>query len=72
MKQSIGFIGGGRITRIFLQAFQNKNARFSSVVVNDTNNEAASGLKKLFPHIRIDNGSVAAAQDIVLYLFILR
>ena len=27
MKQSIGFIGGGRVTRILLQAFQNKNAQ---------------------------------------------
>ena len=24
MKQSIGFIGGGRVTRILLQAFKNK------------------------------------------------
>jgi len=33
MKQSIGFIGGGRVTRILLQAFKNKNVQFSKIVV---------------------------------------
>jgi hypothetical protein len=28
MNQSIGFIGGGRVIRILLQAFKNKNAQF--------------------------------------------
>jgi len=65
MKQSIGFIGGGRVTRIFLQAFKNKNAQFSKIVVTDTNPDVSGNLKKSFPDIQIENASVAASQDIV-------
>jgi pyrroline-5-carboxylate reductase len=63
--KSIGFIGGGRITRILLQAFQNKNAKFSKIVVTDTNNEVATNLMKIYPYIKVENPSEAAAQDIV-------
>jgi len=65
MKQSIGFIGGGRVTRILLQAFKNKNAQFSKIVVTDTNPDVSGNLKKSFPEIQVDNASVAASQDIV-------
>lgn len=64
--KSIGFIGGGRITRIFLQAFANKNADFSSIVVSDTNNEVLNALKTSFPKISITaSPSLPAKQDIV-------
>lgn len=64
--KSIGFIGGGRITRIFLQAFANKNADFSSIVVSDTNNEVLNALKTSFPGISITASlSLPAKQDIV-------
>jgi pyrroline-5-carboxylate reductase len=65
MKQSIGFIGGGRVTRILLQAFKNKNTQFSKIVVTDTNPDVSGNLKKSFPDIQVDNASVAASQDIV-------
>jgi pyrroline-5-carboxylate reductase len=65
MKQSIGFIGGGRVTRILLQAFKNKNAQFSKIVVTDTNPDVSGNLKKSFPDIQVDNASIAASQDIV-------
>jgi pyrroline-5-carboxylate reductase len=65
MKQSIGFIGGGRVTRILLQAFKNKNAYFSNIVVTDTNKEVADNLKKTYPEIQVENSSVTASQDIV-------
>jgi pyrroline-5-carboxylate reductase len=65
MKQSIGFIGGGRVTRILLQAFKNKNAKFSKIVVTETNKEVADNLKNIFPEIQIENSSVTASQDIV-------
>ena len=63
--KSVGFIGGGRITRIFLQAFENKNLKFSRIVVSETNPDVAKNLLETFPQIRIENGSVSAAQDIV-------
>jgi pyrroline-5-carboxylate reductase len=65
MKQSIGFIGGGRVTRILLQAFKNRNAKFSLIVVSDPNKEVTSTLKKVYPEIQIGNASIAASQDIV-------
>jgi pyrroline-5-carboxylate reductase len=63
--KSLGFIGGGRVTRILLQAFKNKNAQFSKIVVTDTNNEVADTLKKAYPEIQIETSTVAASQDIL-------
>lgn len=65
MKQSIGFIGGGRVTKILLQAFKNKNAQFSKIVVADTNKDVSDNLKKTFPDVQIENAPAAASQDIV-------
>ena len=65
MKQSIGFIGGGRITKILLQAFQNRNVKFNKVVVTDPNNEVLAKLKNSFPFIQVENASVTSTQDIV-------
>jgi pyrroline-5-carboxylate reductase len=65
MKQSLGFIGGGRVTRILLQAFKNKNAHFNKIVVTDTNTDVSGNLKKSFPDIQVDNAFVAASQDIL-------
>jgi pyrroline-5-carboxylate reductase len=65
MKQSIGFIGGGRVTRILLQAFKNKNAQFSKIVVADTNQDVSGNLKKSFPDLQVENASDAASQDIL-------
>lgn len=65
MKQSLGFIGGGRVTRILLQGFKNKNVQFSSVVVADTNPEVLANLKKQFPEVEATDASGAAGQEIV-------
>ena len=65
MKQSIGFIGGGRITKILLKAFQNKNVKFSKVVITDPNTQVTSDLKKAYPFVEFESASVAASQDIV-------
>lgn len=62
---SLGFIGGGRVTRILLHAFQKRNAIFSKVIVSDSNQEVTKQLKAQFPEIQIDVTPVAAAQDIV-------
>jgi pyrroline-5-carboxylate reductase len=63
--KSLGFIGGGRVTRILLQAFKNKNAQFSKIVVTDPNQDVTDKLKESFPNIQVDHASVAASQDIV-------
>jgi pyrroline-5-carboxylate reductase len=64
--KSLGFIGGGRVTRIFLQALANKQFEPVSVKVYDTNREIADSLKTKFPGIVIaDSMEQAAGQDIV-------
>jgi len=64
--KSLGFIGGGRITKIFLQALANKQIELSSVVVCDTNMDVLNALKKQFIKIHVsDSCKLAAAQDIV-------
>ena len=65
MEKSIGFIGGGRITRIFLQAFQNKGYSPSKVVVTDINLSTTSALKQQFPTIEINSLEEVASQDVV-------
>jgi pyrroline-5-carboxylate reductase len=60
---SIGFIGGGRITRIFLTAFSNASKTFKQISVFDPQEAILSALKSKFPGITItstDLTSVAA------------
>ncbi len=64
--KSLGFIGGGRITRIFLQAFVNKKAIFDSIAVFDTNPNILQELKKKYTFIQtLDYASEAAKKDVV-------
>lgn len=64
--KSLGFIGGGRITKIFLQAFKNKSLNLNSIIVFDTNKEVTDLLKNQFPEIQIANEiKLPAKQDIV-------
>jgi len=51
---SIGFIGGGRITRIFLQGFYNKNALPESIGENEPEIKSIlhNKLLKLFEKIK--------------------
>jgi len=65
MNKSIGFIGGGRVTKILLQGFKNKNVKFNKVVVTDTNQEVLANLKKQFPEVESSDAKGAAGQDIV-------
>jgi pyrroline-5-carboxylate reductase len=63
--RSLGFIGGGRVTRILLQGFKNKNIKFGKVVVTDTNPEVLAKLKKQFPEVESVNAKNAAGQETV-------
>ena len=66
--KSLGFIGGGRITRIFLQAFVNKKAIFESISVFDTNQETLQALKLQFPFIQTLNSVSEVAKKDVVFL----
>ena len=65
MKHSVGFIGGGRVTKILLQGFKNKDVKFEKVIVTDTNQEVLANLKKQFPEVVTSDSKTAAGQDIV-------
>ncbi|MCF8380352.1 MAG: NAD(P)-binding domain-containing protein [Bacteroidales bacterium] len=66
LASSVGFIGGGRITKIFLQGFKNQNVRFSSVTVCDSNAETLNKLKNDFPFIETtEKASDAASKELV-------
>ena len=65
--QSLGFIGGGRVTRIILEALNRKRMLPSIVVVSDANGEVLQKLKEKFPKIQTAQGdnAKAAGQDLV-------
>ncbi len=64
--KTLGFIGGGRVTKIILQAFKNSKANFDKIAVYDTNREVLQNLKQHFPEITIaDDLSIASSQEIV-------
>lgn len=66
--KSLGFIGGGRITKIFLQAFANKKSEFQSIVVFETNAEVLNALKQQFPQIMIAETLEQAALQATVFI----
>ena len=64
---SIGFIGGGRIVRILLQAIQNRQHSHGDIVISDPNEVVLKELAADFPDMSISAGtnSQAAGQDVV-------
>ncbi|MCF8373516.1 MAG: NAD(P)-binding domain-containing protein [Bacteroidales bacterium] len=64
--KTLGFIGGGRITKIFLHAFEMQKTELNSIVVCDTNMAILEDLKRQFPKIQItDSCAITAQQEIV-------
>jgi pyrroline-5-carboxylate reductase len=64
--ETIGFIGGGRITRIFLAGWTRAKALPADIVVSDCNRESLAKLKTQFASVRTTaDSTMAAAQDIV-------
>jgi pyrroline-5-carboxylate reductase len=65
--KTIGFIGGGRITRIFLEGWRRAGALPAKIVVSDSNAEMLAKLQTRFPSVKTSLENVAAAaQDIVI------
>ncbi|MDZ7738064.1 MAG: NAD(P)-binding domain-containing protein [Bacteroidales bacterium] len=65
---TLGFIGGGRITRIILQAFKNKNVEFESVRVFEPDAEASARLVQQFPDVEIAESNKAPAEQDIVFL----
>ncbi|HEX2907595.1 MAG TPA: NAD(P)-binding domain-containing protein [Phototrophicaceae bacterium] len=64
--KSLGFIGGGRITRIMLAAFAKAGQLPAQIIVSDANSEVLDKLKVEFPSIHTTADNLApATQDMV-------
>jgi len=64
--QHLGFIGGGKITRILLQAIKNKALNLESVKVFDPDPGTISALRNDFPDLEpVSSPGEAAEQEIV-------
>ncbi|HBC77004.1 MAG TPA: hypothetical protein DEO60_00280 [Bacteroidales bacterium] len=63
--KTVGFIGGGRITRILLNGFKNANVSFGKTFVYETNETVINALKKDYPQIESSgtDSSKAASAD---------
>ena len=59
--KTIGFIGGGRITNIFLQAFKNENVSFSKIVIFDPNTECLQKLQNNYSLIECESADIEVA-----------
>jgi pyrroline-5-carboxylate reductase len=64
--KTLGFIGGGRITRIILQALKNKNVSFDRIAVYDLNLATSENLQNRYPEITVSDLEATASQDIVM------
>jgi pyrroline-5-carboxylate reductase len=65
---TIGFIGGGRITKIMLQAFVNKSFDFGAVKVFDVNSEIAAKLKEQFSFVEIADNSLSVFNQQTVFI----
>jgi len=64
--KTVGFIGGGRVTRILLGGFKKAGISFEKIVVSDSNDDVLKKLQKEFPKIVLSAGnSLPAEQGIV-------
>jgi pyrroline-5-carboxylate reductase len=68
MKTTIGFIGGGRITKIFLQGFQLAGLKFESIKVFEPNADTLEKLATVFPQIEKTETAEAAANQQIVFL----
>ncbi len=65
--KSIGFIGGGRVTRILLGAFHRAGQVPPQIVVSDMDDGVSRRLKESFPAITssVNDNAKSAKQDLV-------
>ncbi len=66
--RTIGFIGGGRITRVFLEGWTRAQKLPTSVTVSDPNGDSRSKLKERFPQVVSTSENTAAASQEIVFL----
>ena len=59
--KSIGFIGGGRVTRILLQGFKNAEISFEKIHVYEPNESVLTALKSDYPQIEVSGNDATPA-----------
>jgi len=67
MKESFGFIGGGRVVRILLNGWMEAGVLPENIIVSDPNREALEQIAREFPGVQVvqDGNALAAGQDLV-------
>lgn len=66
--RSIGFIGGGRITRIFLEGWTRAHKLPASITVSDPSAQTLTKLKARFPAITTTPDNAQAAGEEIVFL----
>jgi pyrroline-5-carboxylate reductase len=66
--KSLGFIGGGRITKVILQAIANNKTEYKAIVVYDTDPDVLTTLKHQFPDILLADSALDAAKQDMVFL----
>jgi pyrroline-5-carboxylate reductase len=66
--KSLGFIGGGRITKIMLQVIANNKTEYKAIVVYDINPLVLAELKKQFPGIKVTDSNLEPAQQDMVFI----
>lgn len=67
--KTLGFIGAGRITRIFLAGFKNADFSFKEIVISDPNIENIAVIKSGYPEINaVSNDNRSAAKCDIIFL----
>jgi pyrroline-5-carboxylate reductase len=66
--KSLGFIGGGRITKVILQVIANNKTEYKAIVVYDTNPTVLAALKKQFPGIIVAASNLEPAQQDMVFI----
>ena len=66
--KSFGFIGGGRVVRILLNAFNSKGKMPQNVSVSDVNDEVLNNLQRQFPQISTTKNNLVPANCEYVFL----
>jgi pyrroline-5-carboxylate reductase len=66
--KTLGFIGGGRITKVILQVIANNKTEYKAIVVFDTNPEVLTSLKNQFPGITVAGSNLEPAQQDMVFI----
>jgi pyrroline-5-carboxylate reductase len=66
--KTIGFIGGGRVARIFLEGWKRANALPANITVSDPNADTLAKLKARFPAVATTPENVTAAAGDIVFL----